>query len=367
MTLEADLADIVGSAHVLTDPDLTAAYGTDWTRRWSARPRCVVRPATTAAMSAVVRACAAHGVAVVPQGGNTGLVGGGVPRGDGTSGGALDATARRLDPVDTATTRAKVVAAPASRWPTSTRTPSVPGGAQRQPRRRATPPRRAAPVAANAGACGIVGSATPEHRYFSLEAVSPDGSVVSPARGPAKDDGGYDLGGLLVGGEGHAQRRGRECGCGSRPLPDHPPSVALGRPAKTSPRSVPLLRQPGLTAAELVLDAGMELVRRGRRAAGTDAAAVAGVPAAGDRRPPAAARRRRGRGRPGDVGLPRPSVRGGRDPRRPAQARRLSAGRRPARVRRRARPGARGARVAAHVRLRPRRRREPAHQRPRES
>ena len=52
-------------------------YERDWTGRFGAESACVVRPADTAEVAAVLAACRAHGAAVVPQGGNTGLVGGG--------------------------------------------------------------------------------------------------------------------------------------------------------------------------------------------------------------------------------------------------------------------------------------------------
>ena len=83
MTLEASLRGIVGSAHVLQGGDL-AAYEIDWRKRYHGRARLVVRPATTAEVAAVVQACAAAGAAIVPQGGNTGLVGASVPDGSGT-------------------------------------------------------------------------------------------------------------------------------------------------------------------------------------------------------------------------------------------------------------------------------------------
>ena len=79
--LETALRAAVGDAHVLTDDDARAGYETDWTGRFSGRARAVVRPADTAEVVAVVSACAEHGAAIVPQGGNTGMVGGGVPRG----------------------------------------------------------------------------------------------------------------------------------------------------------------------------------------------------------------------------------------------------------------------------------------------
>jgi FAD/FMN-containing dehydrogenase len=79
--LATSLAEVVGAGHVLCDPDLRAPYETDWTRRWSAAARLVVRPADAAEVAAVLTACRRAGAPVVPQGGNTGLVGGGVPRG----------------------------------------------------------------------------------------------------------------------------------------------------------------------------------------------------------------------------------------------------------------------------------------------
>jgi FAD/FMN-containing dehydrogenase len=77
------LRDGVGAAHVLTDGDLSA-WEQDWRRRWRGKALAVVRPGSTGEVAAVVRACAAAGVSIVPQGGNTGLVGGGVPDASGT-------------------------------------------------------------------------------------------------------------------------------------------------------------------------------------------------------------------------------------------------------------------------------------------
>src|SRR5512144_840396 len=75
------LAAIVGANNLLTGERDTAAYFTDWRKQFSGTALGVVRPAGTAEVSAVVRACAGAGVAIVPQGGNTGLCGGSVPTG----------------------------------------------------------------------------------------------------------------------------------------------------------------------------------------------------------------------------------------------------------------------------------------------
>ncbi|WP_066703184.1 FAD-binding oxidoreductase [Curvibacter delicatus] len=87
MTSPAQLLDqlrqIVGAANVLTDGDLTA-WELDWRRRERGRALAVVRPGTTEEVAAVVKACAAAGVSMVPQGGNTGMVVGSTPDASGT-------------------------------------------------------------------------------------------------------------------------------------------------------------------------------------------------------------------------------------------------------------------------------------------
>src|SRR5713226_2565548 len=77
-TLFHSLAAIVGEPHVLTG-DATAGFAVDWTGRFRGHTPTVVRPGDTAEVAAVLALCTDAGVPVVPQGGNTGLVGGGVP------------------------------------------------------------------------------------------------------------------------------------------------------------------------------------------------------------------------------------------------------------------------------------------------
>ena len=74
------LAGIVGDDHVLTEPDVVAGFATDWTGEFTGTTPAVVRPGPAAEVSAVMSACHEAGMPVVVQGGNTGLVGGGVPR-----------------------------------------------------------------------------------------------------------------------------------------------------------------------------------------------------------------------------------------------------------------------------------------------
>ncbi len=77
------LRGIVGDSHVLQGGDLSA-YELDWRKRYPGKALAVVRPADTQQVAQVVKACAAAGVSIVPQGGNTGMVGGSQPDASGT-------------------------------------------------------------------------------------------------------------------------------------------------------------------------------------------------------------------------------------------------------------------------------------------
>ena len=77
-SLLRQFAAVVGQSHVLTG-DAAAGYAVDWTGGFTGHAPAVLRPAGTAEVAALLGLCADAGVAVVPQGGNTGLVGGGVP------------------------------------------------------------------------------------------------------------------------------------------------------------------------------------------------------------------------------------------------------------------------------------------------
>jgi FAD/FMN-containing dehydrogenase len=76
--LQGSLRSIAGAMNVLVDGDLSA-YELDWRKRSRGKALAVVRPASTSEVAAVVKACAAAGVSIVTQGGNTGLVGGSIP------------------------------------------------------------------------------------------------------------------------------------------------------------------------------------------------------------------------------------------------------------------------------------------------
>jgi FAD/FMN-containing dehydrogenase len=259
------LADVVGAEHVVTDADLVAAHGVDWTRRWSGRPLAVVRPASTVETARVVRLCADHGVPVVPQGGNTGLVGGAVPRGEDSMVVLSTRRLQRLDPVDVST-RQVVVGAGVTLGAVHdhARAAGLAYGVDLAARDTAT---IGGNVATNAGGLHVVGHGDTRRQVVGLEAVLADGSVVSRLGGLHKDNGGYDLSQLLVGSEGTL---GVVTAVRLRLLvpPAQPPVVTMvGLPSLAD--ALLLLDQPGLTAAELVDDRGMRLVRE-----------VAGLPAA---------------------------------------------------------------------------------------
>lgn len=92
----AACVDAIGAAHVLTDPHDTAPYLTDWRRRYTGSACAVLCPSTAEEVAAIVRLANEHRVAIVPQGGNTGLVGGATPD---TSGAQAVLSLRRLNRV----------------------------------------------------------------------------------------------------------------------------------------------------------------------------------------------------------------------------------------------------------------------------
>ena len=192
------LAGITGASNVITDPDVLASYETDWTRRFRGRARLAVRPADTAEVARVVRACAEAGARIVPQGGNTGLVGGSVPRG----GEVVLSLARLkdLEPVDAAAAQVTAGAgvtlaelqeharAAGYEYPVdlAARDSATVGGM----------------IATNAGGLRVLRYGATRAQVAGVEAVLPNGSVISRMSGLSKDNTGYDLAGLLTGSEG---------------------------------------------------------------------------------------------------------------------------------------------------------------------
>jgi FAD/FMN-containing dehydrogenase len=192
------LRAIVGDAHVLVDDDVRAGYEIDWTGRFRGRTPAVVRPGTVDEVAAVVDTCRARGLAIVPQGGNTGLVGGSVP----VDGEVVVSTRRltRLDRVDQlagqVTAGAGVTLAGLQEHATEA---GWAFGVDLAARESAT---IGGLVATNAGGLAFLRRGGMRQQITGIEAVLGDGSVVSHLGGLLKDNTGYDLASLLCGSEG---------------------------------------------------------------------------------------------------------------------------------------------------------------------
>jgi FAD/FMN-containing dehydrogenase len=203
--LAAALERVVGPAHVLAEPALIAPYTVDWTRRWQGPAALVVRPATTEAVAAVVHLCADAGAGLVVQGGNTGLVGGGVPPRESRGRPVVLVSLRRLDdlsPVDEAagqvTAGAGVTLARLQEH--LRRAPSGWAfGVDLGARDSAT---IGGMAATNAGGIHVVRYGGVREQVAGVEAVLASGAVVTHLGGLSKDNTGYDLSGLFVGSEG---------------------------------------------------------------------------------------------------------------------------------------------------------------------
>ena len=255
-----ELRGIVGDGHVLVDADLTASYETDWTGRFSGRAGCVVRPADTAEVAAVLRACGFTGTPVVVQGGNTGLVGGAVP-----VGGEVLLSLTRLDQLEEIDVVSGQVTAGAgvtlAEVQKAARTAGLDFGVDLAARDSATV---GGLVATNAGGIRVLRYGSMRAQLLGAEAVLADGSIVRRLAGLAKDGTGYDLVSLLCGSEGTLGvltkvRLRLVPGLGARcvallAMPDAAAAIA----------ALPGLRErlPHLSAAELLFSPGVELVRR---------------------------------------------------------------------------------------------------------
>ncbi len=194
------LQEILGPAGMLTEPADTAPFVADWRRLYSGRTPAVLRPANTAELASAMAACAAAGVGVVPQGGNTSMVGGAVPDEDGSQVvltlarmnrvRAADAVDQTLTIEAGATLKAAQDAAEAigCLLPLSI---GSEGSAQ-----------VGGILATNAGGNNTVRYGNARDMVLGLEVVLPDGQVWNGLRRLRKDNTGYCLRQLFVGSEG---------------------------------------------------------------------------------------------------------------------------------------------------------------------
>jgi FAD/FMN-containing dehydrogenase len=193
------LRDLLGEAHVLTDGDLSA-YEQDWRKRTRGKALAVVRPGTTQHVADVVKACAAAGVSIVPQGGNTGLVVGGIPDSTGTQ---VLLSLQRMNAVRavdadnlTLTVEAgcvlqnlqQVAEQAGFLFPLSL-------GAEGSCTLGGN-------LATNAGGTQVVRYGNTRELCLGLEVVTAQGDVMHGLSGLRKDNTGYDLRNLMIGSEG---------------------------------------------------------------------------------------------------------------------------------------------------------------------
>lgn len=189
---------IVGEAHVLTAAFAIAPFITDWRGRYSGQPICVVRPGNTHEVAAVVQACCAKGIALVPQGGNTGLCGGATPQV-----GEVVLSLTRLNRIRAIDTDNNTLTAEAGC--TLAAVQAVAGEAGKL-----FPLSLAAEgsatiggnLATNAGGVQVLRYGNARELCLGLEVVMPDGRIWNGLRALRKDNTGYDLKHLFIGAEG---------------------------------------------------------------------------------------------------------------------------------------------------------------------
>jgi FAD/FMN-containing dehydrogenase len=196
--LSRAISEIVGRRNTITDPALRASYETDWTGGFGGPARLVVRPADEAEVVAVLRICSEHGAAVIVQGGNTGLVGGGVPRG----GEVVLSTTRLNDcaPVDLAAQR---IAVGAGVTLATVQTKAAEAGLEFPldfgARDSATV---GGMISTDAGGVRVLRHGTMGARVDAVRLATIDGSLIGRVDGPLKDTAGYPITRLAVGTEG---------------------------------------------------------------------------------------------------------------------------------------------------------------------
>jgi len=194
------LKALVGPGGFIEGEAESIAYTRPWRGNWEGRTPLVLRPRTAAEVAAIVAVCAESRTPIVPQGGNTGVTYGGLPSQD--MGEIVVSTARMrairaIDRVnDTMTVEAGVVlkeiqaaAAEAGRlFPLSL---GAEGSCQ-----------IGGNISTNAGGIQVLRYGNTRNLVLGLEVVLPDGRIWDGLRGLRKDNTGYDLKQLFIGGEG---------------------------------------------------------------------------------------------------------------------------------------------------------------------
>jgi FAD/FMN-containing dehydrogenase len=191
------LKSVLGEDGWSTDPARLAPKLVEWRDRWSGTAPLLVLPKTTAEVAAVIGVCAASGVAIIPQGGNTGLVGGQIPQGEILLSTERLRAVRDVDPIDdvivaeagvTLAAAHEAALAAGRRFPLSVASEgsATIGGL----------------VSTNAGGTAVLRYGNMREQVLGLEAVLPNGEIWNGLKRLRKDNTGYDLKQLLIGAEG---------------------------------------------------------------------------------------------------------------------------------------------------------------------
>jgi FAD/FMN-containing dehydrogenase len=199
-TVHARLKGIVGDANVLSADEDVASYLTDWRDRFHGAALAVVRPATTAEVAAVVVTCAELRIGIVPQGGNTGMCGGATPDATGTQVVLSLARLNRIRALDavnaTVTAEAGV--------PLAAVQAAAAGAGLLFPLSLASEGSCTigGNLSTNAGGTAVLRFGNARDLTLGIEVVLADGRIWNGLRALRKDNTGYDLKQLFIGGEG---------------------------------------------------------------------------------------------------------------------------------------------------------------------
>ncbi|MBV8687584.1 MAG: FAD-binding oxidoreductase [Alphaproteobacteria bacterium] len=194
------LADRLGPRGLTRDPVEMAPWLTDWRGRYHGRAAALVSPASTDEVRAVVSLCAAQGVAIVPQGGNTSMVGGATPGADGD---AILLSLRRMDRIRSVSPDDDILVAEAGAILAHVHEAAAAAG-RRFPLTLGAKGSATVGglVSTNAGGTQVLRFGPMRALVAGLEAVLPDGSLYQGLSALRKDNRGYDLKQLLIGAEG---------------------------------------------------------------------------------------------------------------------------------------------------------------------
>jgi FAD/FMN-containing dehydrogenase len=192
--------EIVGREHALADPDLQLPYLREWRDLYAGRAALVLRPQSTEQVAQILGTANDAGVGIVPQGGNTGLVGGQIPS---ESGAEIVLSLSRLTKVRSVDTTGNAMIVEAGLTLAGAHAVAEDAG-------RLFPLSLASEgscqiggvLATNAGGVGVLAYGTARALVLGLEVVLADGQIWDGLRTLKKDNTGYDLRDLFVGSEG---------------------------------------------------------------------------------------------------------------------------------------------------------------------